>query len=140
MGCYNTTVVKAPLGEVWKRLRDFHDLSWAEGVIESNEIIGEFPGYQGGAKRVLNGVFHETLLDLDDEKHSFRYQITDGPGPLSREKVKGYIGQVRVSPVTDEGFTFVEWTSHWEASEGGVAEFCDPIYSALLGALKASFR
>ena len=139
MGCYNTTVVKAPLDQVWKALRDFHDLSWAVGVIENTEIVGEVPADQVGAKRVLNGAFHETLLSLDDERYSLQYQITDGPGPLSKEKVQSYIGQVRISPVTDEDFTFVEWTSTWESSEGGVAEFCNPVYGALLGALKASF-
>ena len=82
----------------------------------------------------------ETLLELNDAEHHFKYQITDGPGPLEKDKTQGYIGAVRVSPVTDEDSTFVEWTSSWDTSEGGVAEFCDPIYRALLGALKANFR
>ena len=139
MGCFNTTVVKAPRAEVWKLLRNFHDLSWASGVIESLEVVGDASADQIGAKRILNGVFHETLLALDDVDHTFQYQITDGPGPVSKEKVQGYIGQVRVFPVTADDTTYVEWTSRWGSSAGGVADFCNPIYRALLQALEAHF-
>ena len=48
-------------------------------------------------------------------------------------------GEVRVFPVTDEGKTFVLWTSDREGSADGVADFCSPIYQALLGDLKATF-
>ena len=41
--------------------------------------------------------------------------------------------------MTADDTTFVLWTSDWEHSGGGVAEFCNPIYQALLGDLKASF-
>ena len=51
----------------------------------------------------------------------------------------GYVGTVRVSPVTDTSATFVEWSSGWESSKGGAEEFCNPIYKALLDSLKAHF-
>ena len=140
MGCYNTAVVKAPLDQVWQAMRDFHDLSWAKGVVEAVEVVGEASADQVGAKRILNGVFHETLMALDDEDHSFEYEITEGPGPLGKGKVSGYIGSVRLLPITSENATFVEWSSSWDASEGGVAEFCNPIYKGLLGALSAHFN
>ena len=114
MGCYNTVVVKAPLAEVWKTVRDFHDLSWAKGVVEAVEVVGEKSSDQTGARRVLNGVFHETLLALDDAENSFQYQITEGPGPLELGKVSGYIGSVRLHPVTADNSTFVEWKSRWD--------------------------
>ena len=68
-----------------------------------------------------------------------RYSIDDGPDAVSKDKVSGYIGQVRVFPVTDQDHTFVEWSSTWTDSSGGVKEFCDPIYKALLDALQKSF-
>jgi hypothetical protein len=37
------------------------------------------------------------------------------------------------------GTTFVEWSSSWSESEGGVAEFCNPIYQGLLAALQKRF-
>jgi len=139
MSCYNSAVIPVPADKVWNKLRDFHDMSWASGVIESCEKGNELPGTQVGAKRVLNGAFHETLLALDDHEHIVRYSIDDGPEAVSKDNVSGYIGEVRVFPVTDGNQSFVLWTSSWEDSQGGVAEFCDPIYKALLDALKEHF-
>lgn len=139
MGCYNSCVVNAPVDRVWSALRNFHDLSWARGVVQKVERIGEAGGDQIGARRVLNGVFHETLLALNDADRELKYSIDDGPGPVSKDSVSGYRGRARVMPVTDLNGAFVEWSSSWEDSSGGVREFCDPIYKALLDALKTHF-
>lgn len=140
MGCYNSTVVNASIEDVWKMIADFHDLSWAEPVITKLEVIGDVSGDQVGASRVLNDLFHETLLTLDADNYAFSYQITDGPEPISKETVTNYIGSVRLLPVTDSNTTFVEWTSTYESEQPeAVAEFCNPIYVALLAALKQRF-
>lgn len=139
MSCYNSAIVNAPVDQVWDKLRNFHDMSWATGVIESCEAVGNIPGIQIGAKRILNGAFHETLLGLDDNQRIVRYRIDDGPEAVSRENVTNYIGEVRAFPVTTDDSTFVIWTSSWDDSGGGVAEFCDPIYQALLKALQKHF-
>ena len=139
MGCCNSTVVPAPVDKVWASLRDFHDLSSFPNVIEKVEVVGEASGTQIGAGRVLNGAFHETLLALDDNARVVRYSIDDGPEAVSKDNVAGYIGEVRLFPVTEDDSTYVLWMSSWESSGGGVAEFCDPIYKALLADLKTSF-
>lgn len=54
----------------------------------------------------------------------------------------GYLGKVRVLPITVPATSdkcLVVWTSAWTAEKGGVHEFCDPIYRALLGDMKAHF-
>lgn len=137
MGCYNSKIIDAPVADVWAAIRDFHQLGWAKGVVEAVEVIGADKGDQIGARRKLNGVFTETLLALDDRARSITYSIDQGPGPL--ETCTGYIGNVRLAPLTDGDKTFVEWSSSWQDSKGGVKEFCDPIYQALLGALAAHF-
>jgi hypothetical protein len=114
-------------------------MSWAAGVIEKLEPVGETGGTRIGARRILNGVFPETLLALDDVNRELKYSIDDGPGPVAKDQVAGYVGTVRVFPVTDGNGTFVEWSSSWQDSKGGVKEFCDPIYQALLGALQKHF-
>lgn len=139
MSCYNSAITPAPVDQVWPKLRDFHDMSWASGVIETCEKGNDLPGTQIGAKRILNNAFYETLQALDDHERMVRYSIDDGPEAVSKDNVSGYIGEVRVYPVTDSNQTFVLWTSSWEDSGGGVAEFCDPIYKALLDALKKHF-
>ena len=114
-------------------------MSWALNVITSLEKVGDTGATQVGAKRVLNGIFHETLKTLDDAEGALTYSIDDGPAAVSKDNVTGYIGKIRVLPVTDTNKTFVEWSSNWEKSQGGVEEFCNPIYKALLDELKAHF-
>lgn len=140
MGCYDSTTINAPTDQVWAALRDFHNMSWAEGVIENVQPVGEKAGTKVGAGRVLNGAFHETLLELDDAARVIRYSIDDGPEALSRDRVQGYRGTVRVAPITVGEGTFVEWSSDWESDNGGVVELCDPIYKALLGCLQNHYK
>lgn len=137
MGCYNSIVINASVEQVWQKLRNFHDMeAWATGVINSCIAEGEASGTEIGSKRILNGVFRETLLGLDDYAKVLHYSIDDGPEAVSKDNVQGYIGKVQVFPVTENNSTFVLWTSVWESSAGGVAEFCNPIYRGLLVALK----
>jgi hypothetical protein len=137
---YQTTVVNAPVDEVWALLRNFHDMSWATGVVERCEAVGDKPGDEIGAQRVLNGVFHETLQELNDTDRVARYSIDDGPAPVSQNDVKDYNGVIRAFPVTDIDATFVEWSSSWEAEDDKAEEFCHNIYVALLKALKSTFE
>ena len=139
MGCYSSIVVDAPVERVWEAFADFHDMSHFSNVITSCEAVGGTAGGQPGAKRILNGAFHETLHAIDPENRTLTYSIDDGPEVLAKDKVSGYIGQVKLSPVTADGKTFVEWSSHWQNSGGGVAEFCTPIYQALLSDLAGKF-
>ncbi len=140
MGCYNTAVINAPAGEVWNALKNFHDWSWSKNVITSLDIVGDKGPNEVGAKRVLNGGIPETLLSVDEASKSLTYSIDDGPADLSKDNMEGYVGSITVYPVTDDNSTFVLWTSKWEADKsGGVADFCNPIYQALLNDLKSHF-
>ncbi len=140
MGCYNSIVINAPAEEVFNTLKDFNDLSWSKNVISKVELVGGKSGHEIGAKRVLNDVFHETLLSIDNKNLNFSYSIDEGPGPLSPENVKGYVGKVSVRAITENNTSFVQWSSRWDSEkEGGVADFCNPIYHALLQDLKARF-
>lgn len=137
MGCYCSTVIDAPVEDVWAVLRKFRDFSWAPGVVTSVEGKGD--PESPGATRLLNGVFHETLLELDDEARSLSYSIDDGPGPVAKDEVEGYVGTVQALAVTDSGRTFVTWSSRWESGGDGAEAFCTPIYQAGLQALKQHF-
>lgn len=140
MGCYNSTVINAGEDSVWKTLNDFFDLSWSDNVVEDVKNVNGKSGDEPGAKRILNGAFHETLLSMDQEAQVFTYSIDDGPGAVSKDNVVGYVGTVSVHPVTDTGSSFVEWKSEWKSQKGeDVAGFCNPIYHALLQDLKAHF-
>lgn len=140
MGCFNSTVIAAPAVKVFETLINFHDLSWSKNVITKLDVIGDKKGHEIGAKRVLNDAFHETLQSVDVDNRSFTYSIDDGPGPVSKDSVEGYLGEVSVVPITENDTSLVIWTSKWTSSkEGGVAEFCNPIYHAILQDLKSHF-
>lgn len=137
---YQSTVVEAPIDRVWVTLRNFHDMSWATSVIERCDAVGDKAADQIGSQRVLNGVFHETLVELNDTDHVLRYSIDAGPAPVSQDDVKDYIGAIRAFPVTDTDGTFVEWSSSWEADDEKAVEFCHNIYVALLNDLNKHFE
>ena len=133
---YQSITINAPVDRVWAAVRDFHDVSWAPGVLEKCTPVGDLKGDQIGARRVLNDAFHETLLELSDLDHTVRYSIDDGPSPVSKEEVKDYIGELRLRPITENDATFVEWSSSWDTRDNSAEEFCHTIYVALLGDLK----
>ena len=85
--CYNKVEIEAPINKVWELVKDFHNMSWAPGVITSLEVVGDKKGNEVGAKRILNEAFHETLTKLDHENTTFSYSIYDGPGPVAKNAV-----------------------------------------------------
>lgn len=138
--CYNSTVIDATVDKVWEMINNFHELSWGDKVVTKVDVVGDIPGTEVGAKRILNDAFHETLLSIDSGGFSFSYSIDDGPGPVSKDSVSNYVGRVSLSPVTDSGKTFIEWVSTYESdSDSAVGDFCNPIYAGLLSSLNSKF-
>jgi len=138
--CYNSAVINGSIESVWKRVRDFHDLSWGDAIVTKVDIVGDVSGVDAGAQRILNDVFHEKLVSVDGENFSFTYSIEDGPEPLNKGAVKYYVGEVTLYPITDSNQTFIEWISTFESNNDvGIADFCNPIYAGLLSSLKSKF-
>ena len=136
---HQTIEIDAPLENVWAKISDFHNMDWASGVIASCLSIDKIGSREVGAKRLLNGAIHETLLELDSEQHIMRYSIDDGPSPIASNEVSNYIGVITLTPSTGSGQTSVEWTSSWQGNEVAATKFCSGVYNALLAALKTSF-
>ena len=131
--------INAPISDVWAKLNDFHNFSWAPNVITSVDKVGDVDGSQVGAKRVLNKAFHETLVEIDDSNHSLKYSIDDGPSPVSKDDMSNYYGTINLSSSEDNALTHVSWDSSWESNSEDAVEFCQGIYVALLDELEASF-
>ena len=133
--CYNKIEIEAPIDKVWDTIYNFHDISWAPGVVTSVTKVGDKKGDEVGAGRILNDVFHETLTELDARNFTFSYSIDDGPGPVASDAVSDYIGTVKLT-ATDSG-CIAEWSSVFQSQNANeVADFCNPIYMALLNSLK----
>ena len=131
--------INAPIADVWSKLNDFHDFSWAPNVITNVDKIGDISGNQAGAKRILNNAFHETLVEIDNEAYSLKYSIDDGPEPVSKNDVSNYFGSIKLSTSDDNISTHVLWSSSWESNSEDAVEFCHGIYVAILNELASSF-
>jgi hypothetical protein len=131
--------INAPISDVWAKLNNFHDFSWAPNVITSVDKVGDVDGGQVGAKRVLNNAFHETLVEIDNSNYSLKYSIDDGPSPVSKNDVSNYFGIINLSTSGGGAQTHVSWSSSWESNSEDAVEFCHGIYVALLNELAASF-
>jgi len=137
---HQSKVVNASIKEVWEKFNNFHKLPWAANVLSSVEKVGDIEANELGAKRVLNGAFHETLTRLDPGNYRVEYSIDDGPSPVSKEEVSNYIGVIQLSPAGGAGGTEVVWSSSWESNSDDAVEFCHGIYVALLNELAALFE
>lgn len=133
-------VVDAPIEDVWSRFINFHNLSWAPNVISNVEKVGDVDGGIPGAKRILNNVFHETLIEINSDEYFLTYSIDDGPSPVSKAEVDNYVGVVTLGPSAEGDGTLVEWTSSWESRADDAVAFCHGIYVALLEELANSFN
>mgnify|MGYP002265665198 CR=1 FL=1 len=69
--CYNKIEIQAPIAKVWETIKDFHDASWAPGVVTSMDKVGDKKGTEIGAQRVINKAFHETLIEFNPQAYKF---------------------------------------------------------------------
>ncbi len=58
--------IDAPIEKGWQKIANFHQPDWTPEVIVQVDKVGSIQGDKVGAKRLLNGVFLEELLILDN--------------------------------------------------------------------------
>ena len=108
-----TTVIDAPVDELWTILRDFNSHAGWHPAVETSRIEGGETGDQIGAVRdfrLTDGSrIREQLLSLSDSKRSFSYCILEAPSPL-----RNYVAHVRLRPVTGEHACLWEWRASFD--------------------------
>ncbi|MCH8505209.1 MAG: zinc-binding dehydrogenase [Ectothiorhodospiraceae bacterium] len=119
-----STVIDAPIDEVWGILRDFngHD-RWHPAVAESRVEDGLPPDVVGCVRdfRLADGGrIREQLLSLSDKTCSFTYCILEAPVPLVN-----YVATVRLRPVTDGARTLWQWEGRFRSSPGRTRELTE---------------
>jgi NADPH:quinone reductase-like Zn-dependent oxidoreductase len=137
-----STVIDAPIDQVWAILRDFNGHErWHPAVAESRIEEGRAGDEAGCVRRfkLTDGAeLREQLLRMSDRDHSFSYCILESPIPLI-----DYVATVNLKPVTDGDRTYWEWSSNFAAPEGRENELAelvgDGIYEAGFGAIQAMF-
>ena len=105
-----STVIDAPVDDVWRVLRDFNGHDRWHPAIATSAIEGALPVDAIGAVRRFRladgGELREQLLSLSDDKHTLTYCLLEAPLPLM-----GYVATIRLRPVTDSADTAVNAAS-----------------------------
>ena len=116
-----STIIDAPIADVWGILRDFNGHDRWHPAIERSALDGRKKTDQIGAVRkfVLGSGerLSEQLLSLSDKDHSFRYAIVESEIPLTN-----YVAEVSLKPVTDGNRTFWSWQSRFQTPKGRETE------------------
>jgi hypothetical protein len=108
-----SSVINAPIEQVWERIRDFNGLAtWHPGIAKS-EVEGSKPSDQVGCVRVLTlkdgGVVRERLLEMSDLGHHYSYAILESPLPVAN-----YRATLRLRRVSDGDRTYGEWSASFD--------------------------
>lgn len=119
-----STILKAPVEEVWEVLRDFngHD-RWHPAVATSQMERGDSSDRVGGVRRFKlqdGSELREQLLTLSDLEQTFSYCLLETPIPLFN-----YVAHVRLLPVTDDNTTLWTWESRFDTPVGQSDELAD---------------
>jgi hypothetical protein len=110
-----SSVIDAPVGAVWARIRDFNGLpNWhprmktchIEGGLAANEI-----GCVRNFQLVTGPTLREQLVGMSERDHSVTYSILETPQPLTN-----HIATLKLTAVTDSDRTFAEWTASFDAA------------------------
>lgn len=118
-------------------------MRWAQPVISDLKIPAETQNEtqdnKPGAQRLLNGVFLETLLTVDEGKLIVVHSIDDAPSPASPAEIQAYTESIQVFSIYEGKTSKVEWRSQWQAENDNAVNFFAEIYKALLQSLQRHF-
>ena len=140
---YTSSVVDASADTVWSRIRDFNGLpQWHAGIADSRIENGEAADKVGCIRHFHTrdgGMIRERLLALSDYDYSCVYEILESP-----MGVENYVATLKLTPITDGGRTFAEWSAEFDCAEGRERELTELIgqgvFQVGLDALKRQSR
>ncbi|MDM0044031.1 SRPBCC family protein [Variovorax dokdonensis] len=123
---YVSSVIDAGADSVWARVRDFNGLpQWHPGIADSR-IENSEPADKIGCVRHFHtrdgGTIRERLLALSDYEYSCTYAILDSP-----MGVENYVATLKLTPVTDGGRTFAEWSAEFDCDDERAAALSEQI-------------
>ena len=136
---YYSTIISAPIEEVWEYVRDFNGLpKWHPGI-KASEIEG---GCGPDCTACVGIVRHfqladdswmrEQLLALSDADYSVTYTTLE-----TGMKLKNYVASLSLAPVTATDETFAEWEAVFDATEPAAEEeTVDAVYGVFSSGLE----
>ncbi len=139
---YASSVINASAARVWTRVRDFNGLATWHPAIAESRIENSEPADRVGCIRnfsLRNGDrLREQLLGLSDYDMFCTYSILDSPMPLTN-----YVATLRLTPITDQDRTFIEWSADFDCAPDKESELVSSIggnvFQGGFDALKRAF-
>ena len=111
---YVTSIVNAPIAQVWDAIRDFNALPQWHPFVESSQIEEKLPSSTIGCVRNFQlagggGTIRERLLALSDPDRCCTYAIVEAPMPVSN-----YVATFRLIKITTTNQTLGEWQASFD--------------------------
>ncbi len=123
---YVSSIIDASAADVWARVRDFNGLPRWHPRIRDSRIEEALPADKIGAIRNFNlqngDNIREQLVGMSDYDLFCSYSMLEGPMPLSN-----YIATLRLTPVTDGGRCFIEWSAEFDCEPDNEADLVSGI-------------
>ena len=137
-----SSVIDAPADAVWAVVRSFNEMPSWHPLIARSRIEGGHPQDRIGCVRDFHladgGRIRERLLSLSDYDYAFSYCILESP-----LGVEGYVAELRLTPVTDGGACFGQWSAEFSCEAGREDELTETVgqgvFQAGFDALKERF-
>lgn len=118
---YTSSVIDATADDVWSRIRDFNALPIWHPSIADSRIENNQPADRVGCVRYFHlrdgGLIRERLLALSDYDYTCAYSILESP-----MGVENYVATIKLTPVTDGGRCFAEWSAEFDCAPTREAE------------------
>ena len=139
---FTSSVIDAPIENVWAKIRDFNALpAWHPSIADSH-IENDEPSDKVSCIRNFNlkggGNIREQLLTLSDINCQCTYSILSSP-----MAVENYEATLRLVPITDGNRTYAEWTAEFncppEEEAALIDEIGNNVFQHGFDALKKSF-
>ena len=137
---YASTVIELPADQVWSAVRDFNGLpAWASHMVARSEIEdGKQPDQVGCVRSFFlhdGGHIRERLLSLSNTDRTYTYNFEKTPFD-----VQNYQATLRVTPVTDQSHSFVEWWTTFDCAPGDTDKWIDTFANGVFGGGLANLR
>ena len=118
---YTSSVIDATADEVWSRIRDFNALPIWHPSIADSRIENNQPSDRIGCVRYFHlregGLIRERLLALSDYDFTCSYSILESP-----MGVENYVATLKLTPITDGGRCFAEWSAEFDCAPSRESE------------------
>lgn len=126
---YYSTIISAPIEEVWKYVRDFNSLpKWHPGITAS-EIEGgcgpdcnACPGIVRHFQLADGSWMREQLISLSEADYTVTYSIIE-----SAMKLKNYVASLSLAPIVATDETFAEWEAVFDSTDLAAEEETEDI-------------